>query len=110
MRWKIFRKFCRLDRTIIFFFAAGDERDGAPERGTGVGLEREMVCRRGLVSSVGLDWTPMPSIRFATGEKRDGALERRTGIGLEREESASGWRERWCTGEVWSPASGWAGL
>jgi hypothetical protein len=27
-----------------------------------------------------------------------------------REEPASGWREIWCTGEVWSLASGWAGL
>jgi hypothetical protein len=27
-----------------------------------------------------------------------------------REEPVSGWRARRCTGEVWSPASGWAGL
>jgi hypothetical protein len=44
LRWKIFMKFCRLNRNRISFFAACDERDGAPERGTGVKLEREMVC------------------------------------------------------------------
>ncbi|KAE8037585.1 hypothetical protein FH972_010163 [Carpinus fangiana] len=30
----------------FFFFAASEERDGAPERGTGVGLERERCCTR----------------------------------------------------------------
>jgi hypothetical protein len=60
-----------------------------------------MVRRKGLVfcvglgwtlvvSSVGLCWTPMPSIGFATGEERDGAPERGTSVGLEREEPASG--------------------
>jgi hypothetical protein len=39
-----------LDPNQIFFFTAGEERDGALERGTGVGLEREMVHRRGLGS------------------------------------------------------------
>jgi hypothetical protein len=78
-----------------------------------------MVHRRGLVSGVwlgwtsvvsgvGLCWTPVPSIGFAAGEERDGAPERGISVGLEREELVSGWRERWCTGEVWSPASGWA--
>jgi hypothetical protein len=85
LRWKIFRKFCRLDRTKFFFFAPGDERDGAPERGTGVGLEREMVCWRGLVSDVRLGWTSVPSIEFVAGEERDGASERGTGVRLERE-------------------------
>jgi hypothetical protein len=28
----------------------------------------------------------------------------------QREEPALSWRERWCTGEVWSPTSGWVGL
>jgi hypothetical protein len=99
LRLKIFRKFCRLDRTRIFFFAAGDERDGAPERGTGIGLEREMARRRGLVSGVGLGWTLVvsgvglcwtlvPSIGFAASEEKDGAPKRGTGVGLEREEPA----------------------
>jgi hypothetical protein len=52
------------------------------------------VHQRGLVSSVGLGWTLVPSIGFAASEERDGALERGTGVGLEREEPALGWRER----------------
>jgi hypothetical protein len=85
LRWTIFRKFCWLDRTKIFFFAASDERDGASESGIDVGLEREMVCWRGLVSGVRLGWTSVPSIEFVAGEERDGASERGTGVGLERE-------------------------
>jgi hypothetical protein len=46
----------------FFFFATGEERDGAPKRGTGVKLEGEMVHQRGLVFGVGFGWTPVPSI------------------------------------------------
>jgi hypothetical protein len=106
VRWKILHKFCRPfpskkkqkfcpDQTRFFFFAAGEERDGASKRGTGFGLEREMVHWRGLVFSVRLGWTPMPSIKscglgsgfffFTADEERDEAPERGTDVGLERE-------------------------
>jgi hypothetical protein len=53
-----------LTKLDFFFFTLDEERDGAPKRETGIKLERErkMVHRRGLVFSVGLGWTLVPSI------------------------------------------------
>jgi hypothetical protein len=53
-------------------FAAGEERDGASEKGTGVGLEREMVHRRGLVAGVELGSLGLQSEAVGVGEKNEG--------------------------------------
>ena len=91
VRWKISglflfkkEKFC-LEQTRFFFFATS-ERNGAPERGTGAELEREMVHWRGLVSSfyVGLD--------FAT-------FNRKLWAGLRNFFLRHRWGQRWSIGD-----------
>jgi hypothetical protein len=47
-------------------------RSWAGERGTGVGMEREMVHRRGLVAGVGLGSPGLQSEAVGVGEKNEG--------------------------------------
>jgi hypothetical protein len=106
VRWKILHKFCRpvpskkkkkicLYKTRFFFFVAGEERDGAPERGTGIGLESETVHRRGLVFGVGLGWTPVPSIGSCglVSGKITATVGERQRRGREREQRRNGGRK-----------------
>jgi hypothetical protein len=78
------------DFFFFFFFAAG-ERDGAPERGTGVGLERE---RDGASGS----WASSPASKWAGSDVFSGvsltealSLSKKKGM---RERGAAGERKR----------------
>jgi hypothetical protein len=77
-----------MEHRIFFFFFAAGERDGAPERGTGVGLERERerwsIGELGVFSGVSL--TEALSLSKKEGLRERGAIgEREKERGRERE-------------------------